>query len=266
MEQRLKNRVERLANTSLFFQQTRLRWESFPAVSKRINHFLTEQGKLPTPPPDADRGETVTTGARAAAKDGKDEARANLALHLVPVAASLGLWLRDPDNQPADPLQAEAQRALAARLNIRQPSRLTTMATLALLGLAQVTLDALVLVPAKDLEDFDLSADDTADFEKAAGLFGLRRNAPGDAARNLREDATSLDEKLDVLEAYAEDELKMAVDTRRRKDSGFVKGFKDAYKLIDKRGARKTPKAKKAGKGDAQQAPGTTPAPATDGQ
>ena len=131
------------------------------------------------------------------------------------------------------------------------------MATLTLLGLAQLALDALVLVPAKDLEGFDLTPADTADFEKAAGLFGLRRNAPTDAARNLREQATSLEDRLDVLEEYVEDELRKAVETRRRKDVGFVQGYKDAYKLNDKRGARKAAKAKKNDNGN-------SPAPAPD--
>lgn len=241
MDQETKNRLERVSNLGLYFHDTQPRWEGIPAVKSRIRSFLIEQAKLPLPTPDADRDNKVTTGVRKQAKESKDTARTQLRTELVPVAASLHLWLADPANLPPDAEAAEKQLALAAKLDITGPSRLKNMATLKLLGLAQHAINALDLVPAADLEAFDLSATDTADFEAAAARFGLRRNKPRATAQQLANAAVTLDQQLDVLETFVEGELTKAIDTRRKKDPEFVRGFKQAYKLIDRRGSHAAP-------------------------
>ncbi len=252
MDQDTKNQLERHDNLKTFFQDTKPRWEGVPALKKRVDGYLSRQGALPAPPPDADRDNPITTGAQRGATLDKGTARQTLATLLPPVAASLHLWLLEKDNLPADELAAGKQRALAAQLNIRQHSRLVRMGAGGLIGLAQVAIDALDRVPPADLAEYDLTTTDTADFEAAAALFGIRRGQPKAAQNAASTAAEKLDRDLDDLDDYVLGELKTAVNTRRVKDPDFVSGFKKAYRLTDRRGARK---GKKGGDGGSAPAP-----------
>ena len=137
MDQDTRNQLERHGNLRAYFGETKARWENVPALKKRVDVYLTRQAKLPTPPPDADRDNPVTTGARHGATLDKGTARQALATQLPAVAASVHLWLLEDEHIPQDDDVAAAnQRALAARLDIRRPSALATMAAGALIGLA----------------------------------------------------------------------------------------------------------------------------------
>ena len=238
MSQDVKNQLERHDTLHTYFRETKSRWEGIPALKKRIDAYFTRQGALPKPAPDADRDNTVTTGARPGATQDKATARQRLAELLPPVAASAHLWLLDAAHLPADQLAAAKQRAVAAQLDIRRPSQLLRMGAGALIGLAQGAADALDLVPAADLADYDLTAADTQEFEDTAALFGVRRGQPKAAQVAASTAAEQLERDLDDLDDYVTGELRKAVDLRRVKDPGFVSGFKKAYRLTDRRATR----------------------------
>ena len=253
MDQDTRNQLERHISLRAYLDETKPRWTVVPALQKLINRYFSRQGALPAPPPDADLGNDVTVGARRGTTQAKTSAHTELATLLPPTAATLHLWLIDTDHVPADETQAAHQRALAAQLDIRRPSSLRNGAAATLVGLAQVALEALVLVPAADLADYDLTAADTAAFEAAAATFGLRRGQPRVAQVTASTAAGVLNQTLDDLDHYVLSDLKKGIETRRVKDPGFVTGFKKAYTLIDRRGGRR------GGAGSPAPAPPTPP-------
>ena len=107
-------------------------------------------------------------------------------------------------------------------------------------------------MPKADLAEYDLTDADTKDFEDAAALFGVRRNQPTTAANADTTTAETLDETLSDLDTYVRGELRKGVDIRRTKDPKFVRGFKRAYRLNDRRATRKSK----------QDQPSSGPAPA----
>lgn len=238
MEQDTKNQLERHGSLAAFFEQTRARWENIPALKLAIEAYLTRQQQLPKPPPDVDFGNKATTGALSGATQDKATARTALVSQLVPLAAAEHLWLAKPANAPADETAAARQRELAARLDIRRPSMLGTMAGLLVVGLADAALQALDLVPAAHLAAYEITDNDVKDFEKTAETFGLRRGAPRAVVVLSAIAAETLDLTLDELDAYVTGDLRKNVDTRRFKDPEFVRGFKRAYTLVDRRGGR----------------------------
>lgn len=238
MDQNTKNQLERHDTLQTYFRETKARWEGIPALKKRIDGYFSRQGALPNPAPDTDRDNTVTTGARQGATQDKATTRQQLAELLPPIAAGVHLWLLDADHLPADELAATKQRAVAAQLDIRRPSALLKMGAGALLGLAQVAADALDQVPVADLAEYDLTAADTKAFEEVAALFGVRRGQPKAAQIAAGTSAEQLHLDLDELDDYVTGELRKAVDLRRAKDPEFVRGFKRAYRLPDRRATR----------------------------
>lgn len=231
MDQRLKNRLTRLETTAQYVRDEAATIDTVPLLRERSDEFLARQAQLPNPTPDTDRDNTVTVGEAEGATLRKQNQQAELAAHLVPMAAALYELRRDAKSPIYNPDKAPI-------LDIRRPSALPKGAARTVVTLAEECLDLLEDLPVAALARFGLTADDVEAFREAAEAFGVQRLKPGAIRNRIATDLEALDDTLDELEEWIRTEYKRAARLLRRKKKEFLSGFNRAFRLNNRRATR----------------------------
>lgn len=236
MDQDLKNRLGRLEKTAQYLRDQQPTIDTVPLLRERTDEFLDRQQALPTPPPDADFDNHVTVGEAAAATDRKQDLQADLAEHLVPMAAALYELRLDAKSPIYNPDKA-------GTFDIRRPASLAKGAASVVVGLTEMTLALLEVLPVDALKRFGLTAADVAEFRTTAAAFGVQRVKPGSIRIRIATANETLDDTVGALEKWFKADYKRAARLLRRKQKDFLSGLNRAYRLDDRRATRK-PKAK----------------------
>jgi hypothetical protein len=173
----------------------------------------------------------VTSGGLEAVTEDKTRLRAALSQRLVPLMAALSMYFR---------AQGNAERV--GEMDLKRPGDLPT------LGLSKYTaLVALVRQYADELapdtlKGYNQPKEKIEAFGKAAEVFGIRKNAPTSYIDQRKTAGEHLDDQLDDVRDFINDDLKTAVSLLAESHPEFVKGFKQANRTGDRKGARKAKK------------------------
>jgi len=244
---------QRTLNTITRFDKVKAFLDGHPAIVASVGALAaaaaTYAGLLALLPKTAATPMSATEGAT----EDKFKARMNVAELLVPLLSALKLHYKQAGN---------LERARA--MDLTRPSSLKTMATLRFNALAATALQYIDELPAGTLDSYNQKAADLDAFRAAATRFGIKKSSPTEARDTGKVAGDTIDEQVDDVRDYVEDDLRSAVNLVARTNPEFVRGFKQANKTDDLPGKQnKTLREKNKKKRDeaAGNDPNTPPIP-----
>jgi|GEM_PF-3029449 len=244
MDQDDRNTIARFDKLKQFFADQSAIVVTVEVLALTVASFLGLLALLPKGTTEGAEGEAqpgastggVTSGGLEAITEDKTKLRTALSKLLVPLMAALKLYFK---------AQGNAERA--GEMDLRRPGDLPT------LGLSKyTTLVALVRQYADELapdtlKGYNQPKEKVEAFGKAADAFGIKKNAPTNYIDQRKNAGERLDDQLDDVREFINDDLKTAVNLLAESHPEFVKGFRQANKTDDRKGKRQEKKKNKTG-------------------
>lgn len=241
MDQEDRNTIARFDKLKQFFHDQSAIVTTVEVLAVTVAAFVGLLALLPKGTTEGAEGEAqpgastggVTSGGLEAATEDKTKLRATLSQRLVPLMAALKLYFK---------AQGNAERA--GEMDLKRPGDLPT------LGLSKyTTLVALVRQYADELapdilKGYNQPKEKIEAFGKAAEAFGIKKNAPTSYIDQRKTAGERLDDQIDDVRDFINDDLKTAVSLMAESHPEFVKGFKQANRTTDRKGPGKAKKNK----------------------
>jgi len=231
MDQKSRNTITRFEKVKSFLEANPAIVASVGALAAATASYFGLMALLPKGTAEGAEGDAtalrngVTADGLSGAREDKEGRRAALTQRLIPLMSALKLHYKKAGNLER-----------AREMDLTRPSALGTLAAskyTALVALVRQYADEL---SADALKDYGQDDNEIKKFGLAADAFGIAKNAPTTYRDQRKVAGDQLEDHIDDVRDYLNDDLKSAVNLVATTHPDFVQGFKQANKTDDRKG------------------------------